>query len=642
MFRIKRLYSFILETFFPLLLATFSVCLFILLMQFLWKYVDDMVGKGVEFTVLGEMFFYAALSLIPMSLPLAILLASLMTFGNLGEHLELLAMKASGISLIRIMRPLIILMIVIAGVAFVFQNNILPPAQAKLWTIVLSLKQKSPELDIPEGIFYKEITGYNVYVRNKDKKSGMLRDMMIYDYSDGFENAVVTVADSGRLKVSDDKKYLIITLHSGESFQNLNTNNSRSRARGANQKIPYRRETFGLREVLIEFDTNFNMADESIMQNRDLGKNINQLTAFIDSVRLNVDSVSQNMSTPFKGQVYSSTFKQSRSYPRTNKLEGDTIQIKDFDSFFKEATYEKKIRYIDLAKSKVEALRNDYFMTMNQQSDKLKQIRGHQIELHKKFTLSLGCLLFFFIGAPLGAIIRKGGLGMPVVLSVFIFLFYFIIDTFGVKLAKQGVWSVWEGMWISSAVLAILGAFFTYKAVNDSVMMNPDAWKDVLQKIIGKREVRNYQRKDVIMDPPKYQTDLEAMTTWDGKYNTYMAKNKKAPFYISFWKKGLYDPELSELINSMEKWIADLTNSDENLIVGKLMDYPVIKPMSAGRFDKPAFKWFFALFFPLGIILYIIGLLKQRQIKRDLATTYKVNQDLQVEIEKMLQQKIIE
>lgn len=260
MLKIKRLYTFMLQTFLPLFFMTFGICLFIVLMQFLWRYIDDMVGKGIEMSVLAEMFIYAALSLVPMALPLAILLASLMTFGNLGERLELLAMKSAGVSLVRIMRPLIITISLISIGAFFFQNKVMPIAQVKLYTLLWSMRQKSPELDIPEGTFYSQITGFNVYVKHKDKETGLLRDLMIYDFSNGFNNASVIVADSGRLKTSADKMFLILSLYSGESFANLK---NQSKTSGVKSSVPYRRETFGSRDILIEFDANFSRTDES-------------------------------------------------------------------------------------------------------------------------------------------------------------------------------------------------------------------------------------------------------------------------------------------------------------------------------------------------------------------------------------------
>lgn len=629
MFRIKRLYTFVLETFLPLILATFSVCLFILLMQFLWKYVDDMVGKGVGLPVLAEMFFYAAMTLIPMALPLSILLASLMTFGNLGEHLELLAMKSSGISLIRIMKPLIFFVILMAGTAFVFQNNVLPPAQKKLYTILWSLKQKSPELDIPEKTFFKDIPKYNLYVREKTK-DGLLKNLMIYDYSSGFDNAVVLVADSGRLKVSTDGESLQLTLYHGESFENLQTDKNKRQK----DQIPYRRETFSLKVTIIPYDSNFNMADESIFQNRDATKNLVELRTFADSMTLKTDSASRVMLPSFRGQIYSNIFKQERSYGGSQYQDADTLYAHDFALFYENSTASEQIRYLENARSRTETLRNDYTIRERQQTDTLKQIRGHEIEFHKKFSLSLACILFFFIGAPLGAIIRKGGLGMPAVLSVVIFLLYYTLDTFAVKIAKSGVVSVWEGAWMSSGLLVALGAFFTYKAVNDSVMMNPDVWKEWLQRITGKRESRNYERKEVVMTPPDYSADLDRMHDWDIRSEQYLKKRKRFPFYISFWKRDFRDRELDSLVETMEAWIEDLRNSDQNLIIGKLMDYPVIRPFSLEKLNSNREKWICALLLPVGLSLYFVAMYKTAQLRQDLLAVRKVNEELRKELKK--------
>jgi lipopolysaccharide export system permease protein len=591
-------------------------------MQFLWKYVDEMVGKGVEMKVLAEMFFYAAIYSIPMALPLAILLASLMTFGNLGEHLELLAMKSSGISLLRIMKPIIVLIIFISGIAFVFQNNVLPPAQVKLWTIVWSLKSKAPELDIPEASFFKGIQGYNIYV-NKKNKNGLLRDVMIYNYSKGFDDAAVIVSDSGRLKMSDDKKYLLLSLFDGKSFENLGMSKSRYKQ----EQIPYARQTFKSRDILIEFDSNFNMADESIMQNRDISKNLKELRTFIDSVGVETDSIVRTISPGIAYQTYVSTFKQEKSLS-SGSPQADTTDIKDFELLYKNSPADQQLKILESAKNKADRITNEYLFIMQQQSDTLRQIRGHQIEFHKKFALSLACLLFFFIGAPLGAIVRKGGLGLPAVISVFLFITYYTIDLLGFKMAKQGVWPVWEGMWMSSLMLALLGIFLTYKAVNDSVMINPDAWKDILQRLTGKREVRNYFRKEVIMTPPDYPKDIRTIADWDIKANQYLKKNKKLPFYISFWKQNFRDKQLKQLTFRMNHWIEDLRNSNENLIIGKLMDYPVITPIRLDLLNKPAIRWTCAILFPIGLIIYVLCFYRQKQINDDLKITLKVNDEI--------------
>ncbi|MCC8145994.1 MAG: LptF/LptG family permease [Bacteroidales bacterium] len=633
MFRIKRLFTLILGTFLPVLLATFSVCLFIILMQFLWKHVNDMVGKGVDMIVLGQLFFYAGVTFTPMALPLSILLASLMTFGNLGEHMELLAMKASGISLVRIMKPLVYFSLVLVVVSFVFQNNILPHAQTKTYTILLSLRQKSPELDIPEGVFYKEITGYNVYVRHKDKKTGMLQDMMIYDYSQGFENAVVTAADSGKLKVSNDKKYLILTLYNGESFENLEKMQSRS----VDERVRYRRETFELRDVLINYDMNFNLADESIMGNRDSGKNVSELTQFIDSVQHKQDSINTKILPQFVRKAYKNGFSEGRTFSFEPEYDPrDTLFRKGFQHYYDLLNTDSKITHLQLAKSKAEQVKMENNIEMFWQNEYRNSILSHKIQLHRKFSVAISCLLFFFIGAPLGTIIRKGGLGMPAVLSVLFFLLYYTIDTFGTKMAKQEVWVVWQGVWLSTFVLAALGAFFTYKAVNDSTIMNPDAWKNFLQKLIGKREIRNYSKKDVIMETPDYTNDIRMMQQWNEESEKYLKEHSKPTFYFSFWKNGFGNSTLKPLVEKMELWIDDLRNSDENLIVGKLMDYPVIDIPNIKLIQKPFAKWFCIIVFPIGLVIYLWALLKQRQINHDIKVSRKVNDNIITELDKLI------
>ncbi|MDE7452694.1 MAG: LptF/LptG family permease, partial [Paramuribaculum sp.] len=251
-----------LGSFVPLFAMTFFICLFIVLMQFLWKYIDDLVGKGLDVSVIGELFFFAALSLVPMALPLAILLASLMTFGNLGERFELTAMKASGVSLVRAMKPLTVLMVFIAIGAFFFQNNVLPVAQTKMWTLLFSVKQKSPELEIPEGVFYDQIPGFNIYVDNKNRDSGTLYNLMIYDMSKGFDNAAVILADSGTMAMTHNKKHLVLDLYQGESFDNLRE------AAAASANVPYRRESFGHKKIYLYFDANFNRMEEDGMRNK--------------------------------------------------------------------------------------------------------------------------------------------------------------------------------------------------------------------------------------------------------------------------------------------------------------------------------------------------------------------------------------
>lgn len=625
MLRIKRLYTFILQTFLPLFLMTFGICLFIILMQFLWKYIDDMVGKGLELGLLMEMFFYAALSLVPMALPLAILLASLMTFGNLGESFELTAIKASGVSLIKTMRPIIFIIALVSFGAYFFQNNVMPYSQVKLWTLMYSMRSKSPELDIPEGSFYKEIPGYNLYINRKDKATGVMHNMMIYNFSSGFENASVTVADSGRLKMSSDKKHLLLILHSGESFQNLREQSQSRR----NKSIPYQRETFSRKEAYIEFDANFNMMDESVMQGQYIGKNRTELRHYIDSVTVASDSVNSMYSSGLKSRTY---MQNLRSGGRHNNQTPDTFKIDNFDHFMESLPLHDQLTVTTNARSKAENIKSEYqFRAMNQE-EQMTNIRRHEMELNRKYTLSFACIIFLFIGAPLGAIIRKGGLGTPVVISVLLFLFYYIIDTFGVKMARQGIWPVWQGMWLSSAVLFPLGVFLTYKAINDSVIFNPDAYINAFKRIFGKRDTRNYAVKEVIMEYPDYPVCMKNLDKLDQLSLDYLERNQHFPNYFHFWKMDFSQSDLLQLSKLMEQIVEELRNSDSNMLVGKLMDFPIITILPTTFLDKPAIRKSCAFFFPVGLIFYLIGKHKTKRRKEDMLLISKTIFDLKEEI----------
>ena len=297
--RIKKLDIYILKSFLLLFAGTFFICLFIFMMQFLWRYVDELVGKGLEVGILAQFFFYSALTLIPLSLPLAILLAALMTFGNFGERYELLSMKAAGIPLLRIMRPLIILCVFISGMSFYFQNVVAPKAQMKLWTLLVSMKQTSPELDIPEGVFYSEISGYNIYVKKKDRDTGVMQDLLIYNFSDGFENARVIWASEGKMEMTSDKKHLYLHLYNGEQFENLKSQTISSK------NVPYRRETFREKHIIIEFDGGFSMVDGGFLSERSDSKNMAEISHSIDSLSFRADSIGRSMFNEIKLSIYS-------------------------------------------------------------------------------------------------------------------------------------------------------------------------------------------------------------------------------------------------------------------------------------------------------------------------------------------------
>lgn len=489
MLRIKRLYLYILQTFVPVFFMTFAICLFIILMQFLWKYVEDLVGKGLDTHVLAELFLYAALTLVPMALPLAILLASLMSFGNLGERYELLAIKAAGISLLRAMRPLIILMILICIGAFFFQNDIIPQINVKFRTLMISVKQKSPELDIPEGSFYSGIDNYNIYVKTKDKETGTLRDVMIYDVSKGFDNMAVIVCDSAKMKMSSNKDYLQLNLYNGQQFANFKQSGLGDRATVRNDKfVPYSRENFKEKEVIIPFDANFNRMDEASMDGTQIAKNVSQLRASVDSLTIIVDSLNVNDRKVMLKYTYLSY--RNNYQIDTTKVQEDNLDYSySLDSVLNSLSPSEKVSVYSEAMSRAEANKNDFMFRSISKIDTQKKIRQHNVELQRKFTLSFACLIFFFIGAPLGAIIRKGGLGMPVVVSVILFIIYYIIDNLGYKMARDGVWDVWQGVWLSSFILFPLGVFITYKAINDSALFNADAYRNYYVKVFGDRSL---------------------------------------------------------------------------------------------------------------------------------------------------------
>ncbi len=566
-----------LRSFLPLFLMTFFICLFIVLMQFLWRYIDDLVGKGLEIHVLGELFFYAALTMVPMALPLAILLASLMTFGNLGERFELTAMKASGVSLVKVMRPLIVFIALVAVGAFFFQNYVLPIAQTKMWTLLYSVRQKSPEVEIPEGVFYDQIPGYNLYVESKNPETGTLFDMMIYDVSRGFDNTRVILADSGHLKMADDKAHLFLQLYDGEQFENLRDNTGGgTTSTGAYQ--PYRRETFKTKEILVAFDANFNRMDESGMRNQYVGKNIEELQATIDSVTLRVDSIGNSIGTSIKEYPYAgiSYYKMDYSNPENPKTVRKPVALDkpiDIDSVFYKEKPSMTRSYLAQALSKARQMKQDYEFQSYTMADDKKTIRRHGIEMHKKFTLSFACLIFFFIGAPLGAIIRKGGIGTPLVISVFLFIFYYIIDNTGYKMARDGKVEVWEGIGLSSFVLLPLGVFFTYKAVRDSAVFNFDAYKLFILRLRGKLR-RELEVKDFTMTEVEPRTALEVLRKLDFATVELTEAYRRLPFYKRWYYMLKRFPQRDAAQTALNEAVDYLSNTRERQVIQLVNLYP--------------------------------------------------------------------
>jgi lipopolysaccharide export system permease protein len=478
----KRLYWYVLKTFLGPFFMTFFICVFILLMQFLWKYVDDLVGKGLDWMILGELLFYASFGLLPFAFPLAMLLASIMTFGELGENYELVAMKSSGISLFRIMKPLIVVAILITGTAFTFANYILPHTNLRFTTLMWSVRQQRPELVLKEGVFTSDIDGYSIRIGSMDRRNNSLHDVLIYDHTNNKANESVTVADSGYLKMTEDKNYMVMTLYNGENFVE-----EESSPGSSTNTYPFRRDKFDKQVINVKvMNFEFQRHDENIFRNSHRMLNIDQLKYAEDSLLIDYKDRLRN----FLLNTRYMALADRRLYARTlnndsilRDLSNQSYTTFDFDSL---ANSMQQFNMGEPIQAALFAARNNYQEINNIENNlygRKKRINMHMMERHRKFTLSFAVFIFFFIGAPLGAIIRKGGLGMPVVVSILLFISYYIFSMTGEKSAREDVWEMMAGMWFSSFIFLPVGLWLTWKAVTDSPVMSTETYTIILQRL---------------------------------------------------------------------------------------------------------------------------------------------------------------
>lgn len=628
MLRIKKLDIFVLKSFLLLFCGTFFICLFIFMMQFLWRYVDELVGKGLELSVLAQFFFYSALTLIPMSLPLAILLAALMTFGNFGERYELLSMKAAGIPLLRIMCPIILFCGFLGLMSFYFQNVIGPKAQKQLWTLLVSMKQKSPEVDIPEGVFYTDIEGYNIYVKQKDRETGLLKDILIYNFSDGFDNAHIIWAEEGKLDLTADKQHLFLHLYNGEQFENLKSQSVLS------NNVPYRRETFKEKHTLIEFNTEFNMVDGSFLDRRSDIKNMREISQAIDSLSNFVDSVGRSMYNEAMRTTY---MVQAPSKQDSTRLKEQSITEINTDSIYTSMTSAEKLKTLNNADNRTKSLASDWTMKSYLTKDTDRDIRTHRSDWHKKITLSLACLCFFFIGAPLGAIIRKGGLGMPVVLSVLIFVIYYIIDSGATRVGKSGEMNIVLGTWMSTLVLAPLGGFFTYKSNKDSVVFNIDVYAAFFRKLFGIRLSRHLFKKEVIIETPDYAKDMHILDEITAQCEQYLQEQRlnSMPNYFKIFTNRKHDDAIANISEQLESVIEELSNTKDHILINYLNNYPFLSVKAHKSLsDNLYLNILLGLVVPAGILIYLNIWRYRRRLGKDLKVIIQTNKDIQQEITK--------
>ena len=636
MFRIKKLDIFIAKQFGLLFLAAFVICQFVLMMQFLWRYVDELIGKGLSMDVLAQFFWYMGIMLMPQAFPLAILLSSLIAFGNLGESSELTAIKAAGISLMQAMRSLIVITISIACISFYFQEVIGPRAFIAFQQLLISMKQTNPEVEIPEGIFYDGIPNSNLYVQKKDLDRGVLYGIMIYRMNGGYEDAAVILADSGRIQTTEEKKHLLLTLYSGEWFENMRQSNI-----GVNANVPYRRETFSTKQILLDFDSGFNLTEMGGISADARSKGLSRIVHDLDSIREFNDSV---------GHQYYREAKQL-TYLRASLINDDSAKVKKevagrselYDSIYHKMSAEDKQRVITQAS-------NDVQMTLANMDYKAewtywlnREERMHMMEAINKFTLSLSCIIFFFIGAPLGAIIRKGGLGVPVIISVIVFIVFCILDNTGMRMARIDEWTVWFGKLLGTVVLSPIAIFFTYKANKDSTVFNIDMYKNLAMRLLGLRTKRSIMSKEVIIEDPDYQTDSDKLAAITAQTSSYMEAHKllRWPNPIEVFFRPGNDQEIATLNDELEATIENLSYTRDKRIIMLLNRYPIIAPNAHTRpFRRKWLNIITGLFLPTGVFFYIRMIRFRFRLYKDLQHIQRTNGKLISRIAELYNNKV--
>ena len=617
--RPKRLDIFILKSFLLLFVAAFAICLFVLLMNVLWRYAEDLVGKGLDFAFLAKFFWEFALTLVPQALPLAVLMASLITFGNFGERLELLAMKTSGISLLRIMRPVMMFSIFLAGVSFYFQNVTVPHAAKNLYALIYSINEKNPELEIPEGVFYNQIQGFNMYVKHKDFNTGNLYDVTIYDHRDGYENLSVIVSDSAYMETAADKEHLYLHLFSGEQFSQDKDINSKGQ--------PYRREGFREKHILLEFNSGMKQAPEGLISSQALSKNMNEIKHTIDSLSNNQDSIGRGNMSEFKVTSLGTYRMQHSDSVSFAKLKNKIISA---DSVFAVSSRNRQVDIRSDMRSKIQTQASELAIKSTNMYYGDKTIRRHWIEWMKKITNALSILIFFFIGAPLGAIIRKGGLGVPVIISVFTFILFYITSVSGEKMFREGEWSI-VGCWFSVMVLTPLSVFFTVKANGDSTLFQWDVIMEFIRYWFGTKVKRNIVRKDVVIDDPDRDKCLAALADIKRMSDDLEQSSllNSVPDYRKLFFGSVDASELTGLNDQLEWLVTELGNSRNRVELDMLNGFPLLQSHGVQPpFEKTWADRLVGIVFPLGLLFELRAWLFTRKLKRQMVKTSQVAQNL--------------
>ena len=588
-------------------------------MQFLWRYVDDLVGKGLTLDVLGQFFWHVSVYLVPTSLPLAVLLASLITFGNMGENLELLSMKAAGVPLVRVMRPILLLIIPLSAFVFYFQNEISTNAQKQLRALLVSIKIAQPAVEIPEGVFYN-MRDFNLYVVKKNAQTGMLYNTIIYKMDQGFDRAQIVLADSAKIEMTADKMHMKLTLWSGEQFQNLKTEDVNV---FKSESVPYDRETFMYKQLLIDFDANFNQIEANELAFLPQAKNWAALANFIDSMNLQIDSAALASSSDYAGRALPTTKAFTRKDSLATLRALSHVKL-NFDSLVAKIPKEKMERARNRTASTLQSFSTEMTWRNEAVEDQEYFVRKHEVEWHQRITLALACLLFFFVGAPLGAIIRKGGLGMPTIISVGIFILYYIINTSGMKMARDGSINMVVGMWMSTFILTPAGAYLTFMANRDSVVFNLDAYLAFLRRLLGFRTKRHLFRKEVIITPPDVTADLQLAQSIRQEAEDYRQTKRLwlAPNYFRLFFRTRPDQRMEQLSDRIEELVEDLANTRDMHVLDTLNRVPFIYAHAhTTPFSRQWINYVFGVLFPLGLIIWVRAWRFRLRLARDLRLT---------------------
>ncbi len=461
-------------------ILTFGIAMIVLLLQFVWKWIDELVGKGLDWKIIMELLTYVSMRLIPLALILGVLLASIMAFGNLGEHNELTSMKASGISLFRSMKPILFIVLLITASDFVFSNYVVPVTNLKFYTLLLDIRHQRPEFIIKEGEFYNGLDGYSLKIGSRSKDGQTLYQIMIYDHTQKQGNVAVTVADSGYMSITEDKSYLILSLHDGFSYSEQLEDGKKF---GKNR--PLRRDKFSVQQILFHLpDAELNRSREDMYRDHYNMLNMRQLA--------DTAAALENERIWRKKQVADGLlarellrYEKKKLVKANPEYYPDTITGYRADTLLSRLSLRNQTDAITQALAFARVVHSNLVTSAENSRLRKQWINRHMIEWHRKLTLSMACLVFFLIGAPLGAIIRKGGLGTPVVVSIVLFISYHIITLAGEKYARGGIVPVWEGMWGSTLLLFPLSIFLTYKSTRDSTILVKESYTIIINKIIA-------------------------------------------------------------------------------------------------------------------------------------------------------------